>query len=140
YDNDGRLDIFLSNFGGGPTPPSELLHNDGPSGNHWLDVRLVGTVSNRRGIGARVRVVAGGQTQIRDVSTAMGGQSESALFTHFGLGASTSLTTLEVRWPSGIVQQVSPLPAVDQPVTVSELESVEAQIADLSAAVQALVT
>ena len=73
YDNDGFLDVFLTNtsfFGRGETylgVPSLLLHNSGNT-NHWLELELVGTSSNRDGIGARVLVTAGGKTQLREQS------------------------------------------------------------------------
>lgn len=103
YDRDGRLDAVVANFVGPPL----LLHNESSAGN-WLAIRLKGRAPNRDGIGALVRVFAGGTSQLRSVQT---GRSYLATFpaeAHFGLGPETQATA-EVRWPSGKVQTVSAL-------------------------------
>src|ERR1700678_4733358 len=79
--------------------------NDSPANNHWLELKLEGTKSNRDGIGARIKVVTRSRTQYDHKSTAAGYASSSAGPVHFGLGANTSADLVEIRWPSGIVQQ-----------------------------------
>jgi hypothetical protein len=116
YDGDGDLDLYIVNNG----QPNRLLRNENLKGNHWLHVRLQGSVSNRSGIGARVRVVTGGVGRIQEISGGSGYMSQNSLDAEFGLGASTSIDSLIVRWPSGITQVVTPVPAVDQRVTVTE--------------------
>jgi hypothetical protein len=103
YDNDGFLDLFVTR----EAPTSNLLyHNDGNT-NAWLEVKLVGTVSNRSAIGAKVRVHAtiGGKTfwQMREINTG-GGWNSTPLVAHFGLGDATNVDDLRIEWPSGLVQ------------------------------------
>src|SRR5262249_36010474 len=127
YDLDGDLDLYLANYGAGPLASNKLFRNDTANGNHWLHVKRVGTISNRFGVGARVQVVAGGTTQIREVSGGAGNQSSSAMMAQFGLGAATSLTALAVHWPTGATQIVNPLPRLDGTVTVTEVSTTDAQ-------------
>ncbi|MGD0460205.1 MAG: CRTAC1 family protein [Terriglobia bacterium] len=112
---DGRLDVVVSAI----NAPAEIWINDSPGGNHWLEFKLEGTKSNRDGIGARIKVVAGGTTQYNHVSFAAGYASSSAGPTHFGLGANKSADRVEIRWPSGITQEFKNVPA-DQIVKVKE--------------------
>jgi hypothetical protein len=112
---DGRLDVVVSAI----NAPAEVWINDSPGGNHWLEFKLEGTKSNRDGIGARIKVVAGGTTQYNHVSFAAGYASSSAGPTHFGLGANKSADRVEIRWPSGITQELTNVPA-DQIVKVKE--------------------
>jgi enediyne biosynthesis protein E4 len=103
YDNDGDLDL------------------DG-NGNHWLKVKLVGTISNRAAIGAKVRVQAslGGaeQWQMREISTGSG-YSGHNLVAHFGLGQAQEAEVVRIEWPSGIVQELRGVRA-NQTLTVTE--------------------
>jgi hypothetical protein len=112
---DGRLDVVVSAL----SAPAEIWINDSPGGNHWLEFKLEGTKSNRDGIGARIKVVAGGTTQYNHVSFAAGYASSSAGPTHFGLGANKSADRVEIRWPSGITQELKNVPA-DQVIKVKE--------------------
>ncbi len=118
YDNDGDLDIYLVNS----STFDRFFQNDLPPGNHWLHVDLTGTVSNRSGIGARVRVVAGGLSQIREVSAGSGYLSQSSLTAEFGLGSATMVDTLEILWPNGIKQDSLDV-AVDQRIMVTEYDA-----------------
>jgi hypothetical protein len=113
-DNDGDLDLCVSDW----DDAVQLFRNDLENKNHWLSVRLVGTRSNTCGIGARVRAVAGGRSQLRYVT---GGSNSGAktLRVHFGLGTSTSVDLLEIRWPSGTIQKLLDVP-VDQHLVVQE--------------------
>jgi hypothetical protein len=100
FDNDGFVDMVVSNDGDPPT----LLHNSGNNGNHFVNFKLVGTKSNRDALGARIRVMAGGISQIREI---MGGESylsQSELRANFGLSKNTVVQNVEVTWPSGAHQ------------------------------------
>ena len=100
--HDGRLDVVVSAL----SAPAEIWINDSPGGNHWIEFELEGTKSNRDGIGARIKLVAGGAAQYAQVSFAAGYASSSAAPVHFGLGANKSAELVEIRWPSGIVQKL----------------------------------
>jgi hypothetical protein len=102
FNHDGKLDIVVTAL----SAPAELWINDSADGNHWLELALEGTKSNRDAIGAFIRVVAGGQTQFNCVSTASGYASSSAAPVHFGLGAAKIADEIEIHWPSGIVQEL----------------------------------
>lgn len=115
FDNDGRVDIFIVNVDATPT----LLHNVTPSQNHWLTVRVVGSRSNRDGIGARLRLKSGGRVQIREIKTSGSFASSSDLRAHFGLGSTPSVESLEVIWPSGARQMITNVPS-DRVVIVHE--------------------
>ena len=93
-DNDGDIDIVVSNLKDSPT----ILRNDGGNAVRWLGVKLIGTHCNRDAIGARVTVVSGGLTQIREVKSGSGYLSQNDLRLHFGLSAATQIDTLTVRW------------------------------------------
>ena len=116
YDNDGDLDLYLANFG----EANKLLRNEATAGQHWLQVKLQGTLSNRAGIGARVRVVAGGESQIREISGGSGFLSQDAMVASFGLGAATMVDSLIVSWPSGIVNAFTQGIVIDRQLTVGE--------------------
>ena len=115
YDGDGDIDLFVLNLNG----PPALLRNDGDHGNHYLLVRTVGTKSNRDGIGARVIISTGGQTQHAEVQSGGSYLSHSDLRLHFGLGKAERVDRLEVRWPSGAVQVLNDI-AADQVLTIVE--------------------
>ena len=117
YDNDGDLDILISNNGQAP----QLLRNDGGNGNHWLAVHLIGTRSNRDGIGTRLSLTA---RDFKQVQYATGGKSYQAAHDrriYFGLGPPTMVDELEIRWLSGTVDKLGKIPA-DQFITVKEGE------------------
>jgi hypothetical protein len=83
-------------------PPS-LLRNDYAGGNGWLQVKLVGTRSNRSGLGATVVVTSGGRRQARAVLSQTSYYSHDDVRLHFGLGTAAKAESVEVRWPSGHV-------------------------------------
>jgi hypothetical protein len=91
--------------------PAEIWINDSAVAGNWLGVALEGTKSNRDGIGARIKVVAGTLSQHREVSFASGYASSSAGPAHFGLGLHTTADLVEIRWPAGGVQQLKNVPA-----------------------------
>jgi hypothetical protein len=105
--HDGRLDVAVSAI----SAPAEIWINDSPGGNHWLEFALDGTHSNRDSIGARIKILAGGSAQYNHVSFAAGYASSSAAPLHFGLGANQSAELVEIRWPSGTIQQLRNVPA-----------------------------
>jgi hypothetical protein len=115
FDNDGDLDLAINVRGG----PPELLRNDGGNANHWLEVFLVGTKSNRDGVGSALKLTAGGQIQVTQAKGGMGYMSASDPRLHFGLGSQTKIDSLEIRWPSGAVDHLTNVP-IDQILTVKE--------------------
>jgi hypothetical protein len=121
-DNDGDLDLLVVNNGG----PVDLLRNEGGYDNSSLLLRLQGTRSNRSAIGARVRLTAGGMTQVREVKAGSSYLGQSDLRVHFGLGRATRIDRLEIRWPDG-ASEVVPNAPVNQIVTVVEGKGVTAR-------------
>ncbi len=116
FNNDGRMDAIVTN----QNALSELLINRSPGNHHWLMVKLVGTRSNRDGLGARLKVTPNGASSIFNhatTSTGFGASSDPRV--HFGLGASDGVESLEIRWPSGTVQTLTGIKA-DQILTVRE--------------------
>jgi hypothetical protein len=114
--NDGLVDIVITCNDG----PSMLLMNAARGGNHWLTVNTVGTLSNRDGIGARIRIVSeSGVEQYGYVSTAGSYLSSSDKRVHFGLGRDGKVRLLEIEWPRGVVQKLENIDA-DQVLSVRE--------------------
>ena len=118
-DNDGGVDIVINNIDAAPT----VARNEGaPRAGHWLIVKLVGDPAQkcpRDAIGSVVFVTAGGARQRRDVASGRGQISQSDLRVHFGLGASRSISKLEVRWANGPTVTY-PLDRVDTIVTIDQ--------------------
>ena len=83
---------------------NKLVRNEQTYGHHWLEVNLAGVVSNSYGQGARVRIVTGAVTQMREIAGASAYMSQGAPAARFGLGTSSTVDTLIVVWPSGTVQ------------------------------------
>jgi len=106
FDNDGDIDIVIMNMN---EPPS-LLRNDSSGRNHWLKVQLEATVSNRSAIGARVTARYGARMQVQELMGQSSFLSVNDKRLHFGLGAETS-ANLEIRWPNGMKQTFSRIPA-----------------------------
>ena len=101
-DNDGDLDIVTNDFN---SEPQVLISNLAQQKRiHWLKIVLKGTRSNREGLGATVRVTAGGQTYTKYNDGKSGYFSQSALPLYFGLGDARKIERVEVQWPSGQVQ------------------------------------
>ncbi len=117
-DNDGFLDVLVTTNAG----PAFLFHNEGGT-NHGLRLKLVGTKSNRDGIGAVVHVTAGGDKQAKMLRSGSSYLSQSELVLTFGLGAQTKADTIEIQWPSGRVDKLSNIPA-GQSITVQEEKGV----------------
>jgi hypothetical protein len=113
-DNDGALDMLLTTNGG----RAYLFHNEGGT-NHSLRVKLVGTKSNRDGIGALVRVTSGADKQWQMLRSGSSYLSQSELVLTFGVGANMKADTLEVQWPSGHTDKLSNVPS-GQTVIIEE--------------------
>jgi hypothetical protein len=118
-DNDGDIDIVVNNVH--DTPDLFRLTSD-PS-NHWVTIKLVGTTSNRSGIGARVRVRSAGGTQMDEVRGGGSYYAQNDLRVHFGLGKDTKIDVVEVRWPNGVEERWTDVP-IDRIVTLKEGASI----------------
>ena len=96
-DNDGFVDVVIANNGDSPV----LLHNSGGNGNHFLNFKLQGKKSNRDAMGARVRVVTGTTSQIREIASGGSYLSQSDLRANFGIAKAKRAEAVEITWPSG---------------------------------------
>jgi hypothetical protein len=114
YDHDGDPDILVTTNNG----PAYLLRNDGGNRNHWLQVKLTGTKSNRDGIGAVVRVQSTSGKQWSTVHSGSSYCSQSDLALTFGLAQDT-VAAIQVEWPSGTKQQFSGVQA-NQAIRIDE--------------------
>jgi enediyne biosynthesis protein E4 len=115
FDNDGDLDILVSNNGQAP----QLLRNDSGNADHWLEILLIGTKSNRDGVGARMKLTAGNLALYDQRKGGVSYQSAHDPRLHFGLGQRTKIDSLEIIWPSTVVTRLENLKA-DQIITVQE--------------------
>ncbi|HEY2964300.1 MAG TPA: CRTAC1 family protein [Pyrinomonadaceae bacterium] len=114
-DNDGDVDLIVADLDG----PPQLLRNDGGNANNSLLIKTIGVKSNRSGIGARVKVVAGDLTQTDEVRSGDSYISQSDLRLYFGLEKRSKVDLIEVRWPSGTVDKISGV-GVNRIVTIKE--------------------
>jgi len=115
FDGDGRVDVVTTRLDGS----AMLLANRSARQNHWLELRLIGTRSNRDAMGAKLHLFASSGQQWNHVTTAVGYASASDRVVHFGLGAATLVTRLEISWPSGTRQTLENLTA-DRLLVVTE--------------------
>ncbi len=118
FNLDGKLDLVVTAL----SAPAEIWMNDSPGGSHWIGLALEGTKSNRDGIGAKIKITAGGRVQYDQVSHAAGYASSSAGPAHFGLGSAKTVDEIEIRWPSGTRQVLKDV-AADRVVRIKELPS-----------------
>jgi len=106
YDGDGKLDMFVTNgvqlFPVRFPSPDQLFRNTTRNNNSWVELDLVGTLSNRDGIGAKIYATAGGKTQLREQNTGQHRWSQNFQRIHFGL-ARNDVVDIRVEWPSGLV-------------------------------------
>jgi hypothetical protein len=107
YDNDGDFDVFIVNL----NDHSRFLRNNHGNQNNWIILKLIGTSGNRDGIGARLKLTAGGKTQITQKKSTTGYLSQNDPRIHFGLGKKERVEKLEIIWPSGKVQVLENLKA-----------------------------
>ncbi|MFL6308263.1 MAG: CRTAC1 family protein [Candidatus Sulfotelmatobacter sp.] len=115
YDNDGDIDIVTNNRGDFPS----LLRNDGGNANHWLSVQLIGTKSNRDGIGSSLKLTCTGFVQVEQAKGGMSYMSASDPRIHFGVGKRSKIEALEITWPSGQVDRLTNVP-IDQVIAIKE--------------------
>jgi hypothetical protein len=115
FNNDGKIDIIVTALNG----PPQLLMNRSPNQNHWIILKLIGTRSNRDGLGTRVKITTSHGSQYNQATTAVGYNSSSDKRVHFGLGESTVIDRIELSWPSGIRQTLIKVKA-DQVLPVRE--------------------
>ena len=114
FDNDGNLDVAISNVGQAPI----LLKNQGAGGN-WITLKATGTKSNRFGLGARVTVETADGTQVREINGVSSYESANDVRLHVGLGTTRRVRRIEVLWPSGAKQVLTDVPA-NQVLIVNE--------------------
>lgn len=123
YNNDGFLDLFMTNGGASSRlldqdAPYQLLENEG-NDNHWLQIDLEGVLSNRDGIGSKVYVTAGGVTQLRQQGGGMHEKVQNDSRLHFGLADNTMVEEIKIEWSSGVVQTIQDI-GVDQILDIVE--------------------
>jgi hypothetical protein len=123
-DNDGDLDIVVTNNGGA----AEVLRNNGGTGRNSLEIRVVGSRSNRDALGARVTVTAGGRTQVREVKSGSSYLGQNDLRLHLGLAEATRVDRIDVRWPAGGTETSRDI-AVNQIVTITEGQGITGRLA-----------
>jgi hypothetical protein len=109
FDNDGLLDIYVTNA----DQDSIFYRNQSKNTGNWIQLKLIGSKSNRDAIGARVVLKSQGMSQVREVNGGNGYEAQSTTKLHFGIGNATAIDELEIRWPSGAVEKVKvPLNAI----------------------------
>jgi hypothetical protein len=121
-DNDGDVDLVVTNNGG----QVEVLRNTGGNARRSIVIRLAGSRSNRDALGARVSVVAGGRTQVREVKSGSSYLGQSDLRVHVGVGESQRVERIDVRWPGGQTETIRD-EASNQIVTITEGKGVTAR-------------
>lgn len=121
FNSDGRLDLVATNIGeqGG----NQYFENVTDNAGHWLQVKLIGTTSNRDAIGARISVYTASQQLIEEIAGGSGYASQNSLRQHFGLGAADNIDSLLILWPNGTAETYYDL-AVDQALTFVENEGI----------------
>jgi enediyne biosynthesis protein E4 len=132
YNGDGRLDIVINNNDSTPTIYLNNLKRVGKC----IEMKLVGTDSNRDAIGARVRLSVGAKTLTRQVEAGSGFASEAMLPIHFGLGNATRIDWVEISWPSGLTQRLDGArldPFIDRMVQIEEGSERIAEVAPMHA-------
>jgi hypothetical protein len=115
FNNDGKIDIVVNVLNG----PPQLLMNRSDTQNHWILLKLIGTKSNRDGLGTKVKITTSHGSQFNEATTAVGYSSSSDKRVHFGLGDATVIDKIELAWPSGVKQVLTNIKA-DQVLTVTE--------------------
>ena len=119
FDNDGALDFLVNNNG----ENGQLFRNSGAAQNHWLEIRLIGTRSNRDGVGALVKLTAGTFASYDQAKGGMSYCSAQDPRLHFGLGSHASIDSIDIQWPSGMHQVLRNV-AADQIITVEETRGI----------------
>lgn len=104
FNNDGLLDFYQTNA----NQPALLFQGCSEHPGNWVDLKLIGTRSNRDAIGTRVVLSAGGTSSLREVNGGNGYSSQSTTRLHFGMGVVSRVDRVEIRWPNGLVETLSP--------------------------------
>jgi len=117
YDNDGDIDVFIMNLDN----PCKFIRNNKGNENNWITLNLVGSTSNRDGIGAVVKVTTGDKTQVAQRKSTTGYLSQGDPRMHFGLAKSENVDRIEVKWPSGKLQELTDVQP-NQIITINEPE------------------
>ena len=115
YDNDGDIDAYIVNL----NDRGAFLRNNKGNQNNWIMLNLIGTISNRDGIGARVKVTSGGKVQTAQKKSTTGYLSQNDPRMHFGLAKNEIVDRIEIKWPSGKLQVLENIKA-NQILTVKE--------------------
>ena len=115
YDNDGDMDVFIINI----DDKAVMLRNDYGNKNNWLLIHLIGTTSNKDGVGASIKVTAGGKVQVAQRKCSGGYLSQNDPRVHFGLGKNENIDLVEIKWPSGKLQRLENVKA-DQILAIEE--------------------
>jgi enediyne biosynthesis protein E4 len=121
-DNDGDIDLLVTNNGGA----AEILRNTGGNARNAVEIRVVGTRSNRDGLGARLTITAGGRTQVREIKSGSSYLGQNDLRAHVGLGEAARIDRIDVRWPAGQTESIRDV-AANQVVTVTEGQGITGQ-------------
>ena len=121
FNGDGCLDLYLTNLGRSAVvgEQAKLYQNRCQWGNNWIIINTVGVASNRDGIGARITIVTGDRSQIREVTAGASNKSQNMLPVHFGLGKSERIDSIKILWPSGVTQTLADV-SPNQVITVTE--------------------
>lgn len=120
--NDGLLDLFVTNGASWQLLDSArhvLFMNETQNTNNWTKIKLIGDISNSNGFGAKVFLTADGSTQLREMTGGIHGRCQDDPRLHFGLGSAELIESLQVQWPSGLVDEYTDLP-VNQILTLTE--------------------
>ncbi|MEY3241211.1 MAG: hypothetical protein RIR11_2649 [Bacteroidota bacterium] len=116
YNKNGKLDAYISTHSG---QPNRLFCNQSANTNKFLNIRLVGTSSNKSAIGATIRLKANGYWQMRQVLPVQGLGSQNSIRQHFGVAQAAIIDSVEIKWPSGYIQKISNL-TVNQFISITE--------------------
>jgi hypothetical protein len=107
YDRDGDLDLFVTSGEG----QNNVLYRNNGNGNNWINIRCVGTVSNKSAIGAKIRLKATTGLdpiwQMREISSQTGRNGQNSLNAHFGLGDASIIDSIRIEWPSGLIRSLT---------------------------------
>jgi hypothetical protein len=115
YDNDGDIDAYIVNL----NSKGKFLRNNKGNRNNWIIINLIGTTSNRDGIGSRIKLTSGGKIQICQKKSTTGYLSQNDPRIHFGLAENDLVGRLEIKWPSGKLQVLENI-AANQILTITE--------------------
>lgn len=119
YDRDGDMDLYTAGTG---STGNHLFKNNGDSTKKWIEVTLIGTQSNKAGVGAQIDVRAGSLRMMREINTGVGYRSQNMLRAHLGLGTNAVADSIVVRWPGGVTS-VRTNVAANQTITITEQQS-----------------